>query len=325
MNAQSHTLVTNLNYRLTWGDLGELVPGPVESRRALRIQQGGDALLKDCLADSEKWLKDPLISRFGHGHPFSTIGCRERTSPSAHVVFYRKEDGTRQAWIHFDLYGPRNILGHATEVIRNRLTFGRTSQYDVYRSLVEHSTHDDIEVPSTRYDFASHLTQYLSSTFGPKPIASAMFSASVRSRFHSDGSKLTAHGFGAYGNHVAENLARRTIQQSIEFGAASLLQQEEAFTSSHEQQTGRRIRSALYHSFFVPGRNGDEFAFPRLAAAVGTSLIVSEWHPWQQEKTNPWLQTAAILSKYIARSFYKEYKPEVKMAIGKGKKLLKLN
>src|SRR5690242_133149 len=105
---EPQSLVSNLQYRLTWGDLGEIVPAPFKSFRGLRISNGGDALLQQCMQNPDKWSKDPLLYRFGHHGPFSTIGCRERTSPSVHVVFYARPDGSREAWIHFDLYGPQN-------------------------------------------------------------------------------------------------------------------------------------------------------------------------------------------------------------------------
>src|SRR5689334_25426473 len=42
---EPQSLVTNLQYRLTWGDLGEIVPAPFKSFRGLRISSGGEGLL----------------------------------------------------------------------------------------------------------------------------------------------------------------------------------------------------------------------------------------------------------------------------------------
>jgi hypothetical protein len=317
-NAQSHDLVTNLQYRLKQGDMGEVVPGPYKNTRTLLIQKGGDELLKNCLNDPEHWTIDPLIFRFGHTSPLSTVGCRERTSPSLHIVFYQRPDGSRQARLHFDLYGPHNPLGHFSELLKNRLTFGRTSQYDVYRNLVKNESEDNTPVPERRYDYASHAREYLNATFGPKAIASAMFSAGASATFSR--SDVWGDGFDRYSNRFEANIVRQTMRRSIEFGTAALLQQEQAFTSSQEETTGRRIRSALYHSFFVQGRNGNEFAFPRVAAAVGTGFIVHNWHPWQQQDINPWMQTTSILSRYVLQSFWQEFKPDIKSTL---KNLLK--
>ena len=84
------TIETNLRYRLERGDFtesGAIVPAPSVSKRALRIAKGGELLLQTCRSNPEHWQEDPLLFRFGHSHPFSTIGCRERTSPSLHVFF----------------------------------------------------------------------------------------------------------------------------------------------------------------------------------------------------------------------------------------------
>lgn len=314
-NAQSHDLVSNLQYRLKQGDMGVVVPGAYKNTRTLLIQQGGDELLNNCLAHPEDWTIDPLIFRFGHTSPLSTIGCRERTNPSLHIVFYRQPDGSLQARVHFDLYGPHNPLGHFTELLKNRLTFGRTSQYDVYRNLVKNDSEANVPVPERRYDYSSHAREYFNTTFSAKSVASAMFSAGASATFSR--SDVWGDGFDRYSNRFAANMARQTIRRSIEFGAAALLQQEETFTPSLEESIGGRIRSALYHSFFVPGRNGNEFAFPRLAAAVGTGFIVSNWHPWQQQDINPWMQTTSILSGYVLQSFWREFKPDIKSILKK--------
>jgi hypothetical protein len=321
-NAQSPDLVSNLKYRLKQGDMGDVVPGPYRNTRTLLIQEGGDELLKNCLADPEHWTIDPLIFRFGHTSPLSTIGCREKTSPSVHVVFYRQTDGSRVARLHFDLYGPHNPIAHFSELLKNRLTFGRTSQYDVHRNLVKNEK-EDVPVPARQYDYSSHARDYFNKTFGASSVASAMFTAGASATFSR--SDAWGTGFDRYSNRFAANMARQTLRRSIEFGASALLQQDEAYTPSLEDSIGRRIRSALFHSFFVPGRNGNELAFPRLAAAVGTGFIVSKWHPWQQQDINPWMQTTTILSSYVLKSFWQEFKPDIKNALKKSTSALNRN
>ena len=317
---EPQSLVSNLQYRLTWGDLGDIVPAPFKSFRGLGIANGGDALLQQCMQNPDKWSKDPLLYRFGHHGPFSSIGCRERTSPSAHVVFYARPDGSREAWIHFDLYGPQNPFGHTAEVIRNRLVFGRTSQYNVYRGLLRNKNDGLIEPPRS-YDYRSRAQEYFRSTFGPGAVAAAMVTGSaVTTIHHADG---WGDGADRYRNHFEANLARHTIQQSIEFGTGALLQQDESFTSSNQQPVGRRIRSALYRSFFVPGHTSNELAVPRLAAAIGTGWIVHGWHPWQRTEIDPWAQTARILSSYVLRSFWHEFRPDIKNKLSRTKRILK--
>lgn len=291
----------NARYRLSWGDLQQVVPAPVEKLRALRIAKGSDILLQACLSHPDQWRRDPLISRFGHGHPFTTIGCRERVGPSMHVVFYRQPDGSRQAWIHFDRYRPGNLAGHAAEVLQNRLTFGRTS----------HS----VALPPPHYDFHRHAIEYLKTTFSPNSLLPSIVTGG--STGFLDETLHYGDGGERYFNHIEANLVRHVAQQTIEFGFAALLQQDEAFATSGEKRVGKRIKSALYHSFFVPGRNGDELAFPRIAAALGTGWMTHEWHPWRSDNIDPWQQTSLILCSYIARSFWHEFKPDLKSRLHK--------
>jgi hypothetical protein len=154
-------------------------------------------------------------------------------------------------------------------------------------------------------DFRSPASQYASAVLGPGAVAEAMVSASV----------ISAVGDRRFVSRIGASLARNGVQQSIQFGAAALLKQDERFTPLREGSAGRRMRSALYRSFFVRGRVGDEIAFPRLAAAVGTGWVTHEWHPWQQANPNPWLTASAILCGYVARSYWQEFKPEIKRGL----------
>ncbi|HZU26499.1 MAG TPA: hypothetical protein VFA04_13320 [Bryobacteraceae bacterium] len=308
-HAQQRSLPENLSYWLTRGGPAGVVPAPFEGGRTLRIDQGADLLLQVCLHDPRNWVQDPVLFRLAHQRPLSTISCRELTTPSLHMVFYPQPDGSRQARVHFDLHGPRNPAGHLSEVLRNRLTNGRTLEYDVYRSLIEHNPADTQEAPPPRYDFSAHLHDYLHQTFGAGAIAGSLFSSvavSLVSR-----SPDWGEGRERYVDHFGAAVAARTLRQSIEFGAGALLQQDEHFSPSSATGIKARLKSALYRSFFVPGREGDEFAFPRVAAAVGTGWAVHEYHPFRRGNLNPWVQTGEVLSGYVARSFWHEFGPDI--------------
>ncbi len=273
--------------------------------------------MQDCLDHPEKWWRDPLIYRFGHRQPLTTIGCREYKSPSMHAVFYLQPDGAREAWIHFDLHGPRDLVGHSLEVMRNRLTLGHTSQSDVYRSFVRQTGDTGAASPPTNYDYRTNLDRYVSRTFAPHNFITAAFSSAAVSAIH----RGDAWGRGPerYLNHFEGKVVRHSIRETIEFGAAALLHQEQTFVPSTSDRMGARTRSAVYHAFFVPERNGDELAFPRVAAAFGTGMMVSHWHPWMRKEPSPGLIAGMILSKYVGESLWREFRPDVKRAVRKGR------
>src|SRR5262245_57916391 len=85
---EPRTTGSNLIYRTHFGDIGTPFAAPVETRRHLRIAAGAEELLELCQTHPEQWSQDSLINRFGHSHSFTTIGCRERGTPSMHIVFY---------------------------------------------------------------------------------------------------------------------------------------------------------------------------------------------------------------------------------------------
>ena len=317
---EPRTIESNIRYRIARGDLaspGEIEPAPADSRRTLRIEYGIDQLLHECLADSDHWEKDPFVFRLAHRHPASSIGCRERSSPSMHIVFHDGVDGSKEGRVHFDLYGPDKKLPHAFEVVRNRLTFGRTSEYDVYRGLVRANPNAGLPLPKPRYDLSAHAKKYLHDAFGPAAIGMAVTSGAASSLLYSvrNGSEL---GNGPYVDRIARNLVRNGISQSIEFGAAAFLQQDQGFSPSHDGGIGKRIRIAAYHSLFVKGRQGDELAFPRIAAALGTPWAMHSWQsPRGVAAQDPWLQASLLFGRYLVRSYWAEFRPEIMRAVYK--------
>ena len=313
-----YSIEDNLRYRLSWGDLGDpqqFVAAPGESRRALRLAEGGEHILDLCRQEPERWQRDPLLFRFRHSHPASTIGCRERSSPSLHAVFYRQPDGSREAWVHFDLHGPQAALPHLTEVFRNRMTFGRTDESEVHRGLVRSDPYTDGPAPPSRYDAAEQARQYLRDAFGPSTVAMAIGSAAATSAIQSTaGWKLET---SRYMDRVSVNVVRNVFAQSIQFGAAAFLQQEQKYQPSHERGFRRRARRALYRSFFVQGRDGDELAFPRIAAALGTPWAMRPIYAAQGRSPDPWVETGLLFGLYMAQSFWSEFRPEINRAARK--------
>lgn len=230
-----------------------------------------------------------------------------------HVVSVPLADGTRETRIHFDLHGPRNPIGHFGEVVRNRLTFGRTSEYEVYRGLMKRR--GDPNIPPPAYDLREHFREYYRGTFGVGAFAGAALSGTAHAMM--SGAPAWGDGNERYMNRVEAALVRNTLRRSIEFGVSAALQQDESFETSGEESLGRRVRSAAYHSLFVKGRGGDELAFPRIAAAIGTSWVTQKWHPWTTDTQNVWVGAAIVLSTYVAKSYWHEFRPDLKRELAR--------
>jgi hypothetical protein len=311
------TLESNFEYRQSWGDLGEL--GAIQSdsngdKRAIRLSGDVEPLLHLCQS-SPDWRKDAIYQRLAHANPFTTIGCREKKNPSLHAVFYKKRDGTREAWVHFDLHGPQSTWMHTTEVVRNRMTFGRTSQLDVYRSLVREKEGSGA-VPEGRYVYSAQAKHYLNNIIGPKALTATTALA------WSGTTTRQWLGAGASGDHYRDRLAYALVQnatmQTIEFGFSAFLHQDDTFKPSGRQGIGIRSAKALLHTVVAPGRDGPEVAFPRIAAAMLTPRALYWWHPGQPRPVaSPWSQTAFLMGRYVVRSLWTEFGPDFRKALHK--------
>ena len=169
------------------------------------------------------------------------------------------------------------------------------------------SVHAQQPTPFT-YSYSAHARKFITTTFGAQALLSAVASASLHASFNA--SPGWGDDFHRYENHLEAYLVRRTIQQSIEYGAGTLLKQDGTFVTSQAHGFRKRLNAALYHSFFVPGPRGMTFAYPRVAAAVGTAVIADQWHPWRDRNTNPYLGVSFLLSGYVAKSIWREFKPD---------------
>ena len=176
------------------------------------------------------------------------------------------------------------------------------------------------QVASPPYDLRQQTLDYLKSTFSVGSLAAAVGFGGESALLN--GTSEFGRGFECYSNHMEANLARHVIERSLEFGLAAPFRQDETVATSRDQRFRERMKAALYHSFFVAGRNGDEFAFPRFGAAIGAAWITHEWHPWRSTRTDPWLDGSKLLSAYVGRSFWHEFRPDIKKGLRTGRRKL---
>jgi hypothetical protein len=113
-------------------------------------------------------------------------------------------------------------------------------------------------------------------------------------------------------------LGQNATMQGIEFGFSAFLHQDDSFRPSGKQGIGIRSAKALLHTVVVPGRDGPEVAFPRVAAAMLTPRALYWWHPGlPQPVASPWQQTAFLMGRYLVRSFWAEFGPDVRKGLRK--------
>ena len=164
-----------------------------------------------------------------------------------------------------------------------------------------------------QYSFTRSAQEYLSSTLSPENLISNLAGSAGGAALHDALHDFSTPQF----QHMLElGLTRRELQQSISFVTASLLRQDTRFVASGEHGLRTRARYALLQTFLDRGPTGNEIAAPRIAAALGTAWVLETWHPWMDRRQpNPWVHAGFVFSGCAARSFWTEFKPDIKHQI----------
>jgi hypothetical protein len=295
------TLAENLQYHFA-----SLVDPPrhvifAEGRgRSVLVSKGSGELSDYLSKNSQSWIRDPFAFRIAHPHPLSTISLRESDDPSVHLRFVPESGGGFRTWAHIDLCGPEKLGCHFGELLRNRFTFGRTDQREVYRALIKRQM--KLAIPGTIYpemppgfDYNRAWHQYVHDIFFPWSIVST-----ITSSFKFDGPR--------FGSSLEWHVFNRSLSKSLEFGTAMALRQDMSFRKCLSCSGFRsRFRYALARSYTVETYGGyHELATPRLAAIFGTALIEDEFR-WTRNSIHPMRRIGMALPWPVAKSFYAEF------------------
>jgi hypothetical protein len=192
----------------------------------------------------------------------------------------------------------------------NGVSLGTTFEHDIHRILA--LNRDQPQQPRPlHYAFVKYAESYLQTSLSPETVSSnfaaAASGASLRTMF----SDFSAAGFQ---RRLAENLTRKGIAGAIDFTVASLLEQDVRFLPSNEHGLHNRLKYAFLQTFVVRGREGDEIAVSRIAASFGTAWALNAWNPWMKRNEPPGIfsQTGIIFGRYMVRSFWSEFRPDIK-------------
>lgn len=177
-------------------------------------------------------------------------------------------------------------------------------------AMVGQTAPDPTTTSASQYSFTRASEDYLKTTFSPEDLISNLADSAGGAALHSVLHDFTTPDFQ---RALALGMTRRELERSISFVTASLLREDTRFVPSGEHAFRARVRYAFLQTFLDRGRNGSEIAAPRIAAAFGTAWVLDTWHPWMGKKEpNPWTHAGFLFSAYAARSFWTEFKPDVK-------------
>lgn len=192
----------------------------------------------------------------------------------------------------------------------NGVSLGTTFEHDIHRILGLNRGQAQQPRP-LHYAFVKYAESYIQSSLSPEKVISSFAAAASGASFRSMFSDFSAAGFQS---RFAENLTRKGIAGAIDFTTASLLQQDVRFLPSNEHGLHNRLKYAFLQTFVVRGREGDEIAVSRIAASFGTAWALNAWNPWMRRNQPPnvFSQAGIIFGHYMARSFWAEFKPDIK-------------
>jgi hypothetical protein len=207
-----HTITSNIQYRLTQGDLPKLSFG-VEKAKNVEVIGGAEELLQSCVNDPAKWSENPLLFRLAHTHAASIQSCRENRSPSLHAIFRKIPDEPLQAWVHLDGHGSQTLgsrMAHLGEFLYHKITFQNNDQDRMFENLERSfssppSTSTDQAIPLAASD---RLTLFTDKTVAQvQPYAASVVSSAFFQVLSP--SSVWGHGTDRFTNHLVASFTQR--------------------------------------------------------------------------------------------------------------------
>jgi hypothetical protein len=120
--------------------------------------------------------------------------------------------------------------------------------------------------------------RYLLSTYGYAPAIAAAASSGIRQWL--DSPPEWGQGAAGYGKRVGNNLAYRAVRNTLSFGAATALHEDNRYFASGKQAVAARLLHALISPVVAHREGGrDSVSISSLTGIVGASLISRAWAP----------------------------------------------
>ena len=202
---------------------------------------------------------------------------------------------------------------YVNKLLQDGLSFGTAFERDVNRALSLNI--NQTAAPAPQYSFLKYAETYFESALSPQSLASDFAAGASSAELH--GLIHDSVSTAEFERRFAEDMTRKSVAGSIDFITASLLQQDVRYRASGQHGIRNRAKYAFLQTFIAHGPAGDELAVSRIAASFGTAAVLDTWSPWMPRKERPNLmgQAGVIFGHYMARSFWNEFKPDIKHQI----------
>jgi hypothetical protein len=320
---EPHTIKSNLEYRLSKGDLPKLSFG-IEKPKNVEVVEGGEELLQDCLSDSATWSQDPLIFRLAHTHATSIQSCRENRSPSLHVIFLKVGDEPLQAWVHLDGHGAQTSesrIAHLGEFLYHKITLQNNDQERMFENL-ERSFSAPLGIetgPPIPFTVRDRLTLFSDKTVTRvQPYVASLVSSAALLLISSN--HIWGQGTDGYTNHLVASFSQRLVTYGLQSGAAAALHEDLRYRPSLSRNVWKRSEHALLSTFIIQTPRGNDIAFANIAAAFGSAAIMNATLPGRETSDHPdlWRLSGQNLLGFAEGNLWNEFKPDLKHLLRTG-------
>ena len=129
--------------------------------------------------------------------------------------------------------------------------------------------------PQTR---SERFTDYVKGTFGPRSLVVAAAHAGLDQAL--DRPKEWDSSIAGFGDRLGNAYAKHIIRQTVQFGAATALHEDDRYLASHQTGVWNRTKYAITSTFLARRDNGDRcFALARMSGAASAAFISRAWQP----------------------------------------------
>jgi len=311
-----HTIKSNIEYRLSRGDLPKLSFG-FEKPKNVEVVGGGEDLLKRCLSDTTTWSKDPLMFRLAHTHATEIQSCRENSSPSMHAVFLKVPDRPLQAWVHLDGHGSQTSgsrMVHLGEFLYHKLTLRTNDQDQMFENLQRSFSSSLQQQPDPGTPLTGHerFTLFASKTLTRvQPYASSVMSSAYQLISQSE---VWGRGVDGFTDHLIASFTQRVVTYGLQSGAAAALHEDLRYRPSDSHNVWKRTCHALFSTVVLETPRGNDIAYANIVAAVGSGIAINTFHPGRDVSNRPgaWNLAGLNLLGFAQGNLWSEFKPDIK-------------